>query len=81
MLTCTSDKSRNFAHGLAFGRDELIDTAKTVEGVETARIVSKLAHKAGIDVPITDLVNAVLSRKMTIQDARAALLSRPLKEE
>ncbi len=81
VLTCTSDKSRNFAHGLAFGRDELIDTAKTVEGVETARIVSKLAHKAGIDVPITDLVNAVLSRKMTIQDARAALLSRPLKEE
>ena len=53
----------------------------TVEGAATAKIVSKLAQNAGISTPITDLVAAIVSGKLSAQDARTMLLSRPLKEE
>ena len=83
VLTATSEKSRNYAFGLALGRGGKAapPAGTTVEGMATARAVSALAGKAGIDMPVTDMVVAVLDGKMTIKAARAALLARPLREE
>lgn len=81
ILTCTSTKSRNFGHGLALGRGEVPPAGKTVEGIATAEIVSKLARKAGLEVPVTELVGAILAGRIGIDGAREILLSRPLKEE
>ncbi len=80
-LTCTSEKSRNFSFGLSLGRAEPFDAGKTVEGAATARAVARLAKTQGVEMPITTVVAAVLDQKITITDAVAALLSRPLKEE
>lgn len=81
VLTCTSDKSRNFSHGLKLGRGEVIDPTITVEGVATARAVAVLAASRGIDMPITNVVRDILDSSIIISDAVELLLSRPLKRE
>lgn len=81
VLTCTSAQSRNYAFGEAMGRGEAFGSDVTVEGVATAEAVSNLAEKHGIDVPITNTVTALLTRRITVNEAMEALLSRPLKEE
>jgi glycerol-3-phosphate dehydrogenase (NAD(P)+) len=81
VLTCTSEKSRNFSHGLKLGRGEQIDPNITVEGVATARAVANLAHSIDIDMPITNVVRDIIESKITVKDAVEELLSRPLKRE
>jgi len=81
VLTCTSEKSRNFSHGVALGRGETPDPTRTVEGLATAQAIATIAARDGIDMPITALVTAVASGKLTVADALKALMARPLKEE
>lgn len=81
VLTCTSEKSRNFRHGLALGRGEVPEPGVTVEGVATARAVEKLAREVGIDMPVAEMVVAVTEGRLSPEDARAHLLARPLREE
>lgn len=80
-LTCTSDQSRNYRLGLSLGRGDPFDATVTVEGAATARAVADQARKTGLDMPITQSVVALLDSDLTITDAMADLLSRPLKEE
>ncbi|GGD21124.1 NAD(P)H-dependent glycerol-3-phosphate dehydrogenase [Sinisalibacter lacisalsi] len=80
-LTCTSEKSRNYAFGLALGRGDRINDDVTIEGRETAKAVSKAAKTAGIDMPVAEIVVAIAEGKVTITQAVEILLSRPLKEE
>lgn len=80
-LTCTSEKSRNFAYGLALGRGESGAEGVTIEGKATAMAVSKAAKKARIDMPIANIVVALVSGAITVKEAVEILLSRPLKEE
>jgi len=80
-LTCTSEKSRNYAFGLALGRGEPIDSSMTIEGRGTAIAVSNEAKKAGIEMPVAEIVVAISESKVTISQAVEILLSRPLKEE
>ncbi|WP_289042887.1 NAD(P)H-dependent glycerol-3-phosphate dehydrogenase [uncultured Aliiroseovarius sp.] len=80
-LTCSSEKSRNFAYGLALGRGNNLPQGTTVEGKATAKAVSNLAQKTGLDMPIADMVVAVLDKHLTIKEAADMLLTRPLKEE
>lgn len=80
-LTCTSEKSRNYSYGVALGRGETFDPNATVEGAATAKAVSVLGQKHGVDMPITDVVTAVLNQTKTVPQAMDTLLSRPLKEE
>ncbi|MCI2400013.1 NAD(P)H-dependent glycerol-3-phosphate dehydrogenase [Aliiroseovarius subalbicans] len=80
-LTCTSEKSRNYAFGLALGRGQTPAENTTVEGKATAKAVSQTARNAEIDMPIADMVVAVLDQHITIREAAEMLLSRPLKEE
>ena len=83
VLTCTSDQSRNFRHGLALGRGEMPDATQTVEGVATAQAVLQQAIKLdlGDHIPVTSMVAKVTSSQITVPDAIHALMSRPLKEE
>ena len=80
-LTCTSEKSRNFSYGLALGREAPVAEGTTIEGRGTARAVHFAAQKAGVEMPITDIVVALVNGDVTVKDAVEALLSRPLKEE
>lgn len=81
VLTCTSDQSRNFRCGRALGRGEAMDPTVTVEGIATARAVVRLARDAGIDMPVTAMVDALASRRIALDDAVGQLMRRPLKQE
>ena len=81
ILTCSSEKSRNFRFGLSLGRGEMFDSATTVEGAATARAVTRLALREGLDMPVTAMVAALIDGKITLEQARDALLSRPLTDE
>ncbi len=80
VLTCTSEKSRNFAAGQSFGRGEA-PTSATIEGIATAVAVAKEATTIGMDMPITQAVAAVSSGKLDVSEAVQSLLSRPVKKE
>jgi glycerol-3-phosphate dehydrogenase (NAD(P)+) len=81
VLTCTSPQSRNFQYGLALGQGGHFDPKVTVEGVATARAVIRLAGTEGIDLPVTAMVDALASGRITLESAVAQLMSRPLKQE
>lgn len=80
-LTCTSQQSRNYRLGLSLGRGEAFDPSITVEGAATARAVDEKAGHMALDMPITRSVVGLLDNNLTITDAMARLLARPLKEE
>lgn len=81
VLTCTSDQSRNFQFGAALGAGAGFDASVTVEGVATAQAVAKLSRKHEIEMPVTEMVAALTQKKITLEDAIYALMSRPLKQE
>jgi glycerol-3-phosphate dehydrogenase (NAD(P)+) len=86
VLTCTGSLSRNRFVGEELGKGRTVDeiTAQmneVAEGINTARAVKKLADRAGIELPITNEVNAVLYHSKPARDAVAELMSRPLREE
>lgn len=78
VLTCTSEKSRNYRHGLALAGAAPLDAAATVEGAATAEELS--AHTE-LDTPIADAVATLCRGEASVQDVMAALLNRPLKPE
>lgn len=83
VLTCTSNQSRNFRHGLALGRGDNPDATITVEGVATAQAILSQANRLGEThrIPVTAMVANVTTGKTTVADAIYSLMSRPLKEE
>ncbi|NGQ89665.1 NAD(P)-dependent glycerol-3-phosphate dehydrogenase [Rhodobacter sp. HX-7-19] len=81
VLTCTSEQSRNFRFGLALGSGKGFDPSITVEGAATAKAVSDIAEKAGIDLPVTAMVAALIEGRLDLSTAMQTLLSRPLKKE
>lgn len=80
-LTCTSELSRNYRLGLSIGRGEEFDPSVTVEGAATARAVAAQAQRMGLDMPVTLTVTNLVDQRLTISEAAAHLLKRPLKEE
>jgi glycerol-3-phosphate dehydrogenase (NAD(P)+) len=85
VLTCTSTNSRNFSLGVGLGQGrsagELLADRKTVaEGAFTAPVLREAAAQAGVDMPVTAAVNALLEGA-GIAQVMEALLSRPLREE
>ena len=79
-LTCTSDLSRNYRHGLALGRGEPPEGV-TTEGVATARAASDLARSGGIEMPVADAVAEITEGRLSVLDAARRLLARPLTTE
>lgn len=81
VLTCTSAQSRNYRFGHALGKGEPFDPATTVEGAATAKAVSILVKRHGVDMPVASMVAALVDHKITVAEAVSALLSRPLRKE
>jgi len=86
ILTATGDLSRNRRVGLelAGGRslaDILAGLGHVAEGVSSAKEVARIAAARGVDMPVTDAVNAVLEGKLTPAKAVELLLSRDPKKE
>ena len=86
ILTCTGDLSRNRQVGLALATGKtlkqiLIDLGHVAEGVSTAREVARLAQDLGIEMPITQAVNAILHHDVPAAAAVEKLLSRDPKAE
>jgi glycerol-3-phosphate dehydrogenase (NAD(P)+) len=81
ILTCSTSQSRNFALGIALGRDEPPPLGKLAEGSFTAPVLVKLAASQNIDMPVSQAVAAILSGAMTIDIAIDSLLTRPFKAE
>jgi glycerol-3-phosphate dehydrogenase (NAD(P)+) len=86
ILTATGNLSRNRRVGilLAEGKslnDILRDLGHVAEGVNSAAGALTLAHKHGVNMPITEAVNAVLFQSADPRDAVKALLAREAKAE
>lgn len=86
ILTCSSAQSRNMSLGRALGQgqtlSEILGARRAVtEGVYTAAAVKRLAGQLGIEMPISRAVAAILTGELTVDDAIAGLLNRPLKAE
>ena len=81
ILTCSSPQSRNFALGVALGRGEGRPRDKLAEGEFTAPVLTELAASQNVDMPVSNAVAAILSGKVTIDEAIESLLTRPFKAE
>lgn len=84
ILTCGTPQSRNFSCGVALGKGEKPDTAahgKLAEGIFTAPVLLEMARQRNVEMPISGAVAAVMSGKMSVDEAIESLLARPLKPE
>ena len=84
VLTCGSAQSRNFSLGLAIGRGQAPESAmqgKLAEGAFTAGVLVQLAAAKGVDMPISQSVEAIVAGRIGVDAAVEALLARPSKAE
>lgn len=80
-LTCTSALSRNYRTGQMLGRGEDLDPGLTVEGMATARAITRLAQNSALDLPLSTLVAALVDGQTSVEEAMSLLMARPLIEE
>ncbi|RAY12440.1 glycerol-3-phosphate dehydrogenase [Actinomadura craniellae] len=86
IATCSSPLSRNRTFGENLGRGMTLEqvisvTKQTAEGVKSSEAVLELARKHSVEMPITELVAAVMHHGMSIAEAAALLMSRSPKPE
>jgi glycerol-3-phosphate dehydrogenase (NAD(P)+) len=86
VLTCTGALSRNRTVGVELGKgrklQEIIGSMRMVaEGVGTTVAAVRLAHKAGIEMPITEQMHSMLYQGRSPQEAIRELMERSLKHE
>jgi glycerol-3-phosphate dehydrogenase (NAD(P)+) len=86
VLTCSSTSSRNFSLGVGLGQGKsahaLLSERRTVaEGAATAPVLVEAARAAGIDMPITEAVCALLAGDVAVGAVIEKLLTRPLGAE
>jgi glycerol-3-phosphate dehydrogenase (NAD(P)+) len=86
LTTCNSPLSRNYQVGysLAQGKnisDILANLQGTAEGINTTKVLIKIAAQHKIYMPITVLVDRLLAGQITAQEAIIALMSRDRKSE
>lgn len=86
VLTCTGNLSRNRFVGEQLGKGKTLTEImsgmnEVAEGIKTTLAVKQLADRAGLEMPITDQVKAVLYDGKPVNHAVNELMSRPLKKE
>ena len=86
ILTCSSTQSRNFSLGHELGQgadaDSVLGERNSIsEGAMSAAAVVQLADKLKLDMPICRAVNAIVSGAISVDDAIAELLARPITRE
>ena len=77
--TLFSPHSHNRRWGEAFVKGEKF--TKLAEGVTTAKAVSKLAERLGVDMPLTNAVTAMIEKDIPPKDLLNSLFDRSLKHE
>ncbi|MFK5634736.1 MULTISPECIES: NAD(P)H-dependent glycerol-3-phosphate dehydrogenase [unclassified Ornithinimicrobium] len=86
IATCMSPLSRNHRVGVALGQGQHIAELmalphQTAEGVKSCRAVVELASRAGVDMPISQGVTAVIDGSVTPEQLTVAMMSRARKHE
>jgi len=86
ILTSTGALSRNRSVGIELGKGrelgEILSATRMVaEGVGSAAAALELARRAGVEMPITEQVHAVLTAGRAARDAIRELMERRLKQE
>ena len=86
IATCEGTLSRNYqvGYGLAKGKplEQILENLEgTAEGINTTKVLIKLADKEAIAVPIARQVHRLLKGKITPKQAIQALMARELKPE
>ena len=86
VLTCTGALSRNRHVGIELGKgrklpEVLAEMRMVAEGVDTAAPLLALAREHGVEMPITEQVDAILHRGQSPKDAIREIMDRPLKRE
>ncbi len=87
VLTCTGSLSRNRTVGQALGQGQKLPQiladlgGKVAEGVRTTRAALDLAHKLGIEMPITGQMELILDEGKDPREAIRDLMLRPGKDE
>ena len=85
-LTCSAMLSRNYSLGVALGQgrhleEVLAERHSVAEGVHSAAAVVALAARYGLDMPISEAVDAVLNRQAAVEETIEGLLARPFRAE
>jgi len=87
VLTCTGGLSRNRSVGIELGRGRKLDAiiasmhGMVAEGVLTTNAAVGLAHKAAVEMPITEQMHAILQQGKSVHDAISELMNRPSTSE
>ena len=86
VATCNSPLSRNRTFGERLGQGVRLDevlasTTQTAEGVKSSQSVLELARRRGVEMPITEVIAAVLQGALEVGQAAVLLASRSAKPE
>jgi glycerol-3-phosphate dehydrogenase (NAD(P)+) len=86
VATCSSPLSRNRTFGEKLGQgatlaEVMANTKQTAEGVKSSLSVLELARRHDVEMPITELVAAVLHNGLAVTRASSLLTSRAAKPE
>jgi glycerol-3-phosphate dehydrogenase (NAD(P)+) len=86
VATCSSPLSRNRTFGQHLGQgmtavQARTVTSQTVEGITSCEPVLELARKHGVEMPITEVVAALIAGHLPVMEAAAVLASRSAKPE
>ncbi|HRO93619.1 MULTISPECIES: NAD(P)H-dependent glycerol-3-phosphate dehydrogenase [Micrococcaceae] len=86
VATCASPLSRNRSAGrlLGQGLDVAATTARlrqTAEGMKSVSAVVDLARRHGVEMPISEAINAVIAGRLDVDTLAGLLLARDLKPE
>ncbi len=84
-LTCAGPSSRNFSFGMSMAQGRTADAAEAeiglAEGRRTAHLLPLLARAHGVEMPIAEALEGVLTSRLELASAIDALLERPLRRE
>jgi glycerol-3-phosphate dehydrogenase (NAD(P)+) len=86
VATCSSPLSRNRTFGENLGSGMALDeviaaTRQTAEGVASSESVLRLAGRSGVEMPITEVITAVMHEGLEVGKAALMLASRSAKPE
>jgi glycerol-3-phosphate dehydrogenase (NAD(P)+) len=87
VATCTSPRSRNRSFGERLGKGGTMESAleaaggHVAEGVTSCQSVLALADSYDVEMPLTDAVNRVCHKGLSVVEAVALLLGRSTKSE
>jgi glycerol-3-phosphate dehydrogenase (NAD(P)+) len=86
VATCASAKSRNRTVGFELGQGRSLEDIvggmhMVAEGIKSAGPLVELAHAQGVEMPIAEQVQAIVSGERSPREALMALMDRPARPE